>query len=421
MALDYGVLLNQPSANQQIQQGIGQFIGIREAEAQAQAREQAATAQKQQAERAQAFQQAFGQAYQTGDKEQLTNLIGQFPEQFDMIKQAAGFKDEQRNQALGSLGIQIKTQIESGNPQAAASLIANNADVLRASGPGYEPEALVQRLQDDPAGLAKQADMFSLLTLGPDKYYEVTGGREKLAMQARGQDITARGQDVQMAEGAANRANAMNIKQLGIADKQLDREVQRLGQLAAAETNELKRKELKLKIDEKQQKLDSARKDLRVAGESAIATFDRALGTIDEIKNSKGFSSAVGVPGITAFIPGTAAKETQGLIESLKSQAFLAEVEKMKGLGALTEREGAALTSAVGSLQLDMPEEAFTRSLDRIDSYFRAGKSRIVDKYGAPSRVGSDSPVAEITSQAQFDALPSGSVYMEDGVQYRKP
>lgn len=382
--LDYGMILNQPSAASQIQQGIGSFMQIREMDAQAKMREQAQMQAQAQAERQGMFQQAFGQAFQSGDRKQLAALMGEFPDQYEQIKGALGFQDEQKAAALGSLGVQL-SQFAATDPQAAANLIAQNADVLRSAGPGYEPEALLQTLQQDPQSLADRADKFSLLALGPEKYFDVTGARDKINAQMRGQDIQIRGQDIQQQEGQANRASAMSLKQLTLADKALDRQVSMLGKQLGNETNELRRQELELKLQEKRGQLESAKRDKEVAGKGAIATFDRAIDTIDEIKNSSGFSAAVGLPGPSSYLPGTAAKETQGLIESLKSQAFLAEVEKMKGLGALTEREGAALTSAVGSLQLDMPEAAFKRSLDRIEDYFRAGKSRISEKYNVQS------------------------------------
>lgn len=218
MALDYGMILNQPSANQQIQQGIGQFIGIREAEAQAQQRELAQQAAQLEAARTAAFNGAFSEAYQTGNKEQLTNLIGQFPDKFEQIKQAAGFKDEQQTKALGSLGIQI-SNLATTDPQAAANLIAQNQDVLRNAGAGYEPEGMMQLLSQDPVALAKKADTFSLLALGPKDYYAVTGNREKIATQQRGQDITMRGQDIQQQEGAADRATRMQTAAMSAASR----------------------------------------------------------------------------------------------------------------------------------------------------------------------------------------------------------
>lgn len=160
---------------------------------------------QQQAERQGMFQQAFGQAFQSGDRQQLAALMGQFPDQYEQIKGALGFQDEQRAATLGSLGVQLST-LAAQDPNAAAQLIANNADVLRQAGPGYEPEGLLQTLQQDPAALADRADKFSLLALGPEKYFDVMGSRQKVQAQIRGQDVQVRGQDIQQQEGAANRA-----------------------------------------------------------------------------------------------------------------------------------------------------------------------------------------------------------------------
>lgn len=205
MALDYGVILNQPSAGEQIQQGIGQFLGIREAEAQAAIREAQMQQEQQQAERQAAFGQAFGAAFQSGDRNQVMALMGQFPEQYDQIKGALGFQDEQRANTLGTMGIQLG-QLAQTSPQAAAQFIAQNADVLRQAGPGYEPDQLIASLKQDPAGFAKRAELLSAVALGPQKYFDITGQRAKIDAQLRGQDIQMRGQDIQQQEGAANRA-----------------------------------------------------------------------------------------------------------------------------------------------------------------------------------------------------------------------
>ena len=203
---DWSLYRRPPSGFEQAMQGlqIGTQLGAGITGAIQQSRQ--AEAQQAQAERQQQFNSAFGQAFQSGDKMALTNLIGQFPEQFEQIKQVAGFRDEQQNKAFGALGLQIKNAIESGSPQAAAQIIASNADVLRQAGPGYEPESLLGALQQDPEGMARRADTFALTSLGPEQYYKVMSGRDKIEAQMRGQDVQIRDQDIQQQEGQANRA-----------------------------------------------------------------------------------------------------------------------------------------------------------------------------------------------------------------------
>jgi hypothetical protein len=349
MQLDYGVLLNQPSASSQINQGIGNFLQIREAEAIAKQREQAQMQAQAQAERQGMFQQAFGQAFQSGDRQQLANLMGEFPDQYEQIKGALGFQDEQKATALGSLGVQL-SQFAATDPQAAANLIAQNADVLRSAGPGYEPEMLLQTLQQDPAALADRADKFSLLALGPEKYFDVTGARAKIDAQVRGQDIQIRGQDIQQQEGQANRANAMSMKQLTLMDKKLDRDVQRLGQSAASETNELRRQELELKLQEKRGQLEQTRKDLGAKQETTIANMTEAARLATELVDDPNLGNAVGTIG--TMIP-TMQGSTQDVINKANRLQSLLTVDNLKLMtGVLTDRDIAFLTNVASGLNV---------------------------------------------------------------------
>lgn len=350
MALDYGMILNQPSLNQQFQQGIGQYLGIREAEDQAKMREQAQQQADAQAQRQAEFGQAFGQAYQSGNSKDLTALIAQYPEQYQQIKEAAGFQDEQKSKAMGSLGLQLNSLISSGNLQGAAGVIAQNQDVLRNAGPGYEPEGLMKRLAEDPQGLAKQADSFSLLALGPEKYYEVTGNREKLATQQRGQDVQIRGQDIQQQEGAANRINAMNIKQLTLQDKALDRQISAMNTAAANETNDLKRDELRLKIADKQQQLDTTRQELGVQKEKQASVINEALQIAKDLQSNPSLPSAVGT--VSTMLP-TMSGETQDVINKANTLQAMLTAENLKLMtGVLSETDLALLKSLSSGINI---------------------------------------------------------------------
>lgn len=349
MALDYGVILNQPDANQQIQQGIGQFLGIREAEAQARMREAAMQQAEQQAQRQAQFQSEFGKAWQSGDRNQVVGLMGQYPDQLKEIQAALGFQDEQKAKTLGTLGIQLGS-LAKMNPQAAGQLIVQNAEALKQAGPGYDPQMLLDSLAKDPNAFADQAEKISLLALGPEKFFDVTGQQSKVAAQLRGQDITMRGQDIQQQEGAANRANAMTLKQLTLADKSLDREVQRLGQMASAETNDLKRQELQLKLQEKQQKLDQTRQELGAKQESTIANMTEAARLATELVDDPELSNAVGT--VSTMAP-TLSGATQDVINKANRLQSLLTVDNLKLMsGVLTDRDIAFLTNVASGLNV---------------------------------------------------------------------
>lgn len=65
-------------------------------------------------------------------------------------------------------------------------------------------------------------------------------------------------------------------------------------------------------------------------------------------------------------VPGTSENTFAKDIETLKSQVFLAQVEKMRGLGALTDKEGDAIRSSIASLDINQGPKAVQQNLTKI-------------------------------------------------------
>lgn len=65
-------------------------------------------------------------------------------------------------------------------------------------------------------------------------------------------------------------------------------------------------------------------------------------------------------------VPGTSENTFAKDIETLKSQVFLAQVEKMRGLGALTDKEGDAIRSSIASLDINQGPKAVQQNLSKI-------------------------------------------------------
>lgn len=171
-------------------------------------------------------------------------------------------------------------------------------------------------------------------------------------------------------------AQALTLKQLETQERTLDRQL-------ARETNELKKQELEQKLANAKQEKVKAESQAKFEADNAIATFDNSLQTIDRIENAPGFNAAVGfrLP-VVDSLPGGEAQEVIGLIETLQSQNFLNQIEKMKGLGALSNAEGEKVAAAIGSLNRDMSEKAFKRSLGQIREFLNKGKQAAMKKYG---------------------------------------
>ena len=170
------------------------------------------------------------------------------------------------------------------------------------------------------------------------------------------------------------------------------------------ESNALQRQkrqqDLDLAIGERNQKVAERGAEARnvlADMDNVLNTADRLLGNwgkdksgkVDPTKPNSTVRSATGP--IESRLP-TLSSDTadfEALVESMESQAFLSQVNKMRGLGALTEREGGRLTSALGSLRLSQSPEQLGRNIMEIQRLVLKGRDEMEKKYGvsqAPDR-----------------------------------
>ena len=70
-------------------------------------------------------------------------------------------------------------------------------------------------------------------------------------------------------------------------------------------------------------------------------------------------------------------------LESFNAKTFLTNVAQMKGLGALTEAEGAKLTAAAGAVRKDMSEQALRKNLLTMKEGMEKAKQRLSARGGA--------------------------------------
>jgi len=190
---------------QALQGGLQAGLGLREAGMRQQIFDQQQAQQAKQKE----FGLALKSAWESGDQKSMVDLIASNPEQLQTIQGLMGFQDQQRRQAIGSVASQLTAALDSGNMQGAAGVIQSNAETLQSM--GQDPMELLQQLQQDPSSLRKGADSMMLLTMTPDqvvaykqKLEDQQLKRDQLNVQMRGQDITARGQNI-AASNAAQR------------------------------------------------------------------------------------------------------------------------------------------------------------------------------------------------------------------------
>ena len=209
--------------------------------------------QNQQAQQENQRRQEFYGAIQNATPDQLPALRRQFPEFAQNIQQEIGIQGAEHAAFVHGALNKLSVAAASGNPQQVQATIQQNAPALASM--NVSPEQAIQLYQQDPQKFNGLLNAARLATQPIDKQFDIQADQEKLAetirsnragegLQARGQDIQIRGQNISASNSAADRQiRLMQLKQDALVKQ------------AANETNDLKRQELQLKVDASQQAL----------------------------------------------------------------------------------------------------------------------------------------------------------------------
>ena len=336
--------------------------------------------QEKQAQRQKEFQQAYANAYASGDRGALRQLATQYPDQIESVRKGMGFIDEDQRNSIGTLA--AGARLAASSPEAMQSWLQNNAKELARV--GVDPNNVAQMYQQNPSGFGEFVDHLGMAALGPIDYFNVQdkmAGREidrgRLAETIRsnqaGEALTARGQDIQIRGqniSAQNAALSREIQRAELQEKALDRQI-------ARENNQLKLEELKQKQADVRQKAEIARADRQAAAQGAVDTFSTALDSLNEIEQSPGLSKAVGIRSAFPTVPGSDAANFEARLDTFKAQTFLPMVQSLKGMGALSDAEGKKLSDAVGALSPKMSEKAFRDSIGKIRNQLESKLSTV--------------------------------------------
>lgn len=363
--------------------------------------------QEKQAQRQKEFQQAYANAYASGDRGALRQLATQYPDQIESVRKGMGFIDEDQRNSIGTLA--AGARLAASSPEAMQSWLQNNANELARV--GVNPNNVAQMYQQNPSGFGEFVDHLGMAALGPIDYFNVQdkmAGREidrgRLAETIRsnqaGEALTARGQDIQIRGqniSAQNAALSREIQRAELQEKALDRQI-------ARESNQLKLEELKQKQADVRQKADIARADRQAAAQGAVDTFSTALDSLNEIEQSPGLSKAVGIRSAFPTVPGSDAANFEARLDTFKAQTFLPMVQSLKGMGALSDAEGKKLSDAVGALSPKMSEKAFRDSIGKIRNQLESKLSTVKKQFDYQEPV-QNTPGQQSPAGSNFSSL----------------
>lgn len=205
-------------------------------------------------------------------------------------------------------------------------------------------------------------------------------------------------------------AKAATIKKTE-ADILINKENARIAALNAAiakETNNLKRQELEQRIKDAQATRDAAAREQTATFNSQVADIDNFLNTAERIKQTpiKIVESATGP--IASRLPTTNqdVADFESLVETLGSQVFIAQIPKIKGAGALSEKEGDKLQASVQNLGLKQSPARLIENVNEAVRLMEKARKNLAD------RSGLQTPALDVPARQEVTVtLPNGASY----------
>lgn len=357
-----------------------------------------------------------------------------YPQQREVIKDVASRFTTEQQDAEFNIGRDVAVALENNEPDVALNLLTQTVDARKTSNLPPSIYGQVQKIlsnADDPDRVKKAQVQtnFALTLLNPEKFGKVVDSlaKQKLdpealkeqqakARKALQEAINAEAtapDDVASAKAAREKAEAeaklkaievefARVKAIADAEQQaatlrktdadilIAQENNRIAALNAAqakETNVLRRQELQQKIDDAKEKRDAADRDQKATLASQVSDIDNFLNTATRVVNTPKdvIKSATGPVTSRVFTLSSDVSDFEGLVETLGSQAFITQIPKIKGVGALSEREGDKLQASLQNLSLKQSPERLVENVNEAVRLLTKARVNITAKSGLPT------------------------------------
>jgi hypothetical protein len=354
-----------------------------------------------------------------------------YPQQREAVKDVASRFTQEQQDSEFNIGRDIAVSLENKNPDAALNILNKTIEARKNSNlPTTVYDQIQQILSntDDPDRIKKaQAQTnFSLTLLNPEKFGKVVESLEKQRLEPSVLKEAVAKADEAVAKATTAQATATNAPEKAKADAALAaaqaqkaqveaefaraktvlevqqqaatlrktnediiiaKENARIAALNAAiarETNVIKREELQQKIDDAKEKRDAADRDQKATVANQSADIDNFLNTAtrilqtpkDVIKSATG-PVASRLPTLSADVA-----DFEALVEALGSQAFIAQIPKIKGTGSLSEKEGDKLQASLQTLSLKQSPARLEENVKEAVRLLTKVRENIALKYG---------------------------------------
>lgn len=322
-----------------------------------------------------------------------------YPEQREAVKQSWDILGKDQQDSQFKSGVQVYNAIQNQRPEIAKGILDTQIEAMRNS--GQDPssfEQIRESIDTNPDGTAASIGL-TLSALEPDKWGKIMSETRAAAKapsdlsesQAKASKAAT---DAKFAESKAVQDLAkggweINKLQNDIGISRQNSQIAAINANIAREKNDLKRADLQMKLDDK-----IAARDLKVGEKAAEvnqgrAVIDNMLNTTDRILNTP-FDILESAAGPISSRTPTLSSDTadlEELVTTLSSQAFMAQIPALKGMGALSNAEGEKLQASLQNLSLRQSPERLTENVKEAARLMTKARANLSTKFGVPDVV----------------------------------
>ena len=342
-------------------------------------------------------------------------MMAKYPESQKALSASFEVYDKGQKEDIFKSGTQAYSAIQNGRPDIALNILDQRIKAAENSGQDTtDLESLKQSLERDPKGTGAGLAL-TMSALNPDAWSKIASESrsaekapsELSESQAKAQKAAV---DAKFAESKAVQDLAkggweISKLQNDIGISRQNAQIAAMNAATAREGNSLKREAIQLKLQEKIDARDAKVNEKAAEVQSSRATIDNMLNTADRVLNTpmSVIGSAAGPISSRAPTLSQDTADFEELVNTLSSQAFMAQIPALKGMGALSNAEGEKLQASLQNLSLRQSPERLVENVKEAQRLIMKSRATLSDKYGVPDVVP-DTP-ASAPSPSNIDAL----------------
>jgi hypothetical protein len=375
-------------------------------------------------------------ALQSGDPDKMAEVTLEFPEIGQGLSRAFGIVDAEKKAKASSFARELVT-----NPQQADQIYQSRIEDIKArNGDPTDTIRSYQAFQQNPQGELKNLQ-FMWAAMDKDSYGAFSAERkaEQQAQIAMQKEAAAE-RRFQQSEAAKNNRAAMRGGEAGQAPSAV-REFQYYQQL-------------KQENPEEAEAYGRAKGYISKEGEELSVHLQKRLSTASDeavkaSNDARKFEVLADDVAKSNWGGGYGGTWKESLKEATGSQDAVSELRREFNNIRASEIVNNLPPGAASDADIELAKSGFPgdkASKEQVESFFKnlatmktaqaefnsyktdwiankgteRGMLKSWKERGSESAQSSGSPM-EVTTQEQFEALPSGAIYLEDGIQYRKP